>query len=221
MKWIFWIGGLLFPAWLFPLSPQAIPFPVAPDSSILKAMHSELRRSMDSLKISGQKVPHFISYVFFDLQEYRVEASMGSIEKSGADKMQRIDVDLRVGSYTRDQTMFDGGIVYGPSLRSPVPESNDTLLLRQAFWALTDARYKVALEKLSQKNGFFEGRQEKAPLPDWSKQKVLRQMEMDPILPPDTSMWISQMRKLSEFLGNVAWLTESRLAYQYYYITYY
>jgi hypothetical protein len=176
---------------------------------------------MDSLHLPGQPGPYFLSYLLWDMQGYRVEASLGSVEKAGPEPMRMVDVDLRVGSYARDQSLFEGGMVFGPRLRAPIPESNDTLLLRQALWALTDARYKVALEQLAQKKSFLDGRHGPKPLPDWSRQKVLRQFAVDSLVPPDTAAWAAQCRKLSAWAGKHSWLAESRVAYQYYYITFY
>jgi hypothetical protein len=195
--------------------------PQAPDSSLLAAMESELHRSMDSLKLRGRDGPYFLSYMLWDIQSYRVEASMGSLEKSAAEPLRFMDVDLRVGSYELDQSLYQGGVVFGPRLRAPIPESNDTLLLRQALWAQTDARYKVALEQLAQKKSFLTAHQDMDALPDWSRQKVLQQRDLDSIIPPDTAAWMTLCLKLSAALGENAWLSESRVACQYYYVTLY
>ncbi len=195
--------------------------PKAPDTTLLAAMRSELRRSVDSLRLKDHPGPYFLSYWLLDVQGYSVEASQGAIEKAAPQPLRFIDVDLRVGSYDRDQSLYEGGLVGGPRLRAPIPESDDTLLLRQAFWAETDARYKVALEQLAQKQSFLAAHQGRDALPDWSRQKVLQQRDIDSIEPPDTAAWIGLCRKLSASLAKNAWLAESRVAYQYYYITFY
>ncbi len=192
-----------------------------PDASIIPAMRSELNRSMDSLRLRGQSGPYFLSYLYWDIQGYRVEASQGSIEKAASDRLHATDVDLRVGSYEHDQSLYEGGIVFGPRLRAPLPDDNDTLLLRQTLWAQTDARYKVAVEQLAQKKSFLSSHHGMDALPDWSRQKVLQQQDVDSIVPPDTAAWISLCRNLSDVLRDNPWLAESRVAYQYYYVTLY
>lgn len=195
--------------------------PKSPDSTLLVAMHSELKRSMDSLRLKDNPGPYFLSYWLLDIQGYDVEASQGAIEKAAPTPLRFIDVDLRVGSYVHDQSLYEGGLVGGSGLRAPVPESDDTLLLRQAFWAETDARYKVALEQLAQKQSFLAAHHGMDALPDWSRQKVLQQRDIDSIQPPDTAAWIELCRKLSALLAKNTWMAESRVAYQYYYITFY
>ncbi len=204
------------------ISSAAFGFSIkVPDTTLITAMQSELHRSMDSLKLRGQAGPYFLAYTLWDVQSYRVEASQGSIEKAGDEPSRLIDVDLRVGSYDQDQSLYEGGIVFGSRLRAPVPLSDDTLLLRQAFWAQTDARYKVSLEKLAQKKSFLASHHGMDALPDWSRQKVLQQQSIDAIVPPDTAAWIELCRNLSGAAAQNTWLAESRVAFQYYYITLY
>ncbi len=195
--------------------------PNPPDTLQLQAMRSELHRSMDSLKLRKNAGPYFLSYLLWDLQGWRVQASMGSVEQAEAEPTRMLDVDLRLGSYDRDQSRFEGGVVFGPRLRAPVAESGDTLLLRQALWTMTDARYKVALEQLAQKKSFLSAHHGSVEPPDWSRQKVLQQREIDPIRAPDSAAWTSLCKHLSAWLGSHAWLAESRVAYQYYYVTFY
>ncbi len=195
--------------------------PERPDTLLLGAMRSELRRSMDSLQLKGEPRPYFMSYLLWDMQGYHVETSMGSVERDEPERTRMLDVDLRVGSYDQDQSQYAGGLVFGPQLQAPIPESDDTLLLRQALWTLTDARYKVAVEQLAQKKSFLANHHGLDVLPDWTRQKSLQQRDIDALTPPDTAAWINLCRRLSAEVGRHAWLAESRVAYQYYYVTFY
>jgi len=49
----------------------------------------------------------------------------------------------------------------------------------------------------------------------------VQQSSIDAIIPPDTAAWIGLCRKLSASLSENKWLAESRVAYQYYYVTLY
>lgn len=190
-------------------------------SPVLNAMASEMRRSMEGLRIKGRAKPYFLSYLLWDVESRQMEASLGSSEISDADRQQYVEVDLRVGGYDEDQTNFQGGIVFGPRLRAPLPQENDTNLLRQSLWAATDARFKVAVELLAQKRAFRANHHQKENLPDFSRQEVLRRIRRESRTPPDTAKAAALGKELSRYLAEHAWLLESRVAFQYYYTTFY
>jgi len=193
----------------------------ARDSGLIMAMGRELGRSVDSLKLPGLPGPYFISYLLWDMDGFETQASLGSVEKSGRDRQLMLDADLRVGDYRLDNSLYQGGFVFGPTLRSPLPRSGDTLLLRQAIWSLTDARYKVALEMLAQKKAFMSQTREREKLPDFSRQRVLRQIDRDKRFDPDTAAWSGLCRRLSARLIDYPHILESRVAFQHYYTSFY
>jgi TldD protein len=190
-------------------------------SPVLGAMAHELKRSMDSLRIKGRPRPYFLSYTVWDVESSHMQASLGACEMVDADREHMADVDLRVGDYRQDNTNFSGGIVFGPRLRLPLPQDNDTNLIRAALWAATDAKYKVAVENLAQKRAFLANHNRGDSLPDFSKQKVLSHYRAEPRTPPDTARLRSLGVSLSGWLGGFPWLLESRVGYQYYYTTFY
>jgi hypothetical protein len=190
-------------------------------SPILSAMTHELKRSMDSLRIKGRPRPYFISYLLWDVESTHMQASLGSCELVDEDHEHIADVDLRVGDYRQDNSNFSGGIVFGPRLRLPLPQDNDTNLIRAALWAATDAKYKVAIENLAQKKAFLANHNRGDSLPDFSRQKTLRHFHADTRTPPDTAKLRALGTDLSGWLGGFPWLLESRVAYQYYYTTFY
>lgn len=190
-------------------------------SAILKAMESELKRSMDSLRMRGGVAPYFLSYTLWDVESWRMQASLGDCDFAATEDQNFLEVDLRVGDYQRDNGNFQGGIVFGPRLRLPLPQDDDTNLVKQSLWAATDAKYKVALEQLAQKKAFLENQAAADSLPDNSRQKVLTQSIIEPRSPPDTAMATALGRELSRYLGRYGWLLESRVGYQYYYSTHY
>jgi hypothetical protein len=150
-----------------------------------------------------------------------MQASLGSCELVDEDHDHLADVDLRVGDYRQDNTDFQGGIVFGPRLRLPLPQDNDTNLIRASLWAAADAKYKVAVENLAQKKAFLANHNRSDSLPDFTRQKVLRHFRAEPRTPPDTAKLRSLGEALSGWLGGFPWLLESRVGYQYYYTTFY
>ncbi len=190
------------------------------NSAVLKAMGNELKRSVDSLRIGGI-APYFTSYLLWDLHSYQLQSSLGVTENAGYDNQKILDVDLRIGNYQLDNSNFQGGYVFGPRLRAPLPEGNDTNLIRQALWAMTDARYKVALEQYAQKKAYISGHNGYDTLLDFSPQKPQQNYYSEEPTVLDTASIRKLSDALSGHLRKTPWLAESRVAYQYYYTTFY
>jgi TldD protein len=201
--------------------PQDSAYKAMEASPVLKAMGHELKRSMDSLSIKGRPRPYFLSYLLWDVQSSQMQASLGSCEMTDEDRQHMVEADLRVGGFQQDNSNFQGGIVFGPRLRLPLPRDNDTTLLRLSLWAATDAKYKVAVELLAQKRAFMANHSGRDSLPDFSRQKVLQRYRTEPPSPPDTSKTKALGKELSRHLAGFPWLLESRVGFQYYYTTFY
>lgn len=198
-------------------------FPAPPDTALLAPLRAEIRRSLDSLSVAGRPEPYFLSAMMWDIQSWTATASEGVRESHGSERMRLLDVDVRVGNYDLDQSLFQGAMVFGPGLRAPVPETPEPLLLRQALWALIDARYKVGLETLAQKKAFLAGRHLRERLPDWTRGsgKPGTRIDLDSIRPPDTAAVLRALTAASLASEASPAALESRLGFQYYYTTFY
>jgi hypothetical protein len=176
---------------------------------------------MENLKLKGSPKPYFLSYLLWDVQSYHSQSSLGTREMSDLDRQHMLEVDMRVGDYHQDNTNFHGGIVFGPQLRLPLPQENDTTLLALSIWAATDARYKVAVEQIAQKKAFLTNHSINDTLPDFSRQQVLQKHYPFTSRLPDTAKAVALGKDLSRYLAGFPWLLESRVAYQYYFTTFY
>ena len=190
-------------------------------SPVIRTMARELHRSMDKLHLKTGPRPYFISYLMWDVKSYHMQASLGSCEISDQDREHLLDIDLRVGDYKRDNTNFQGGIVFGPHLRLPLPQENDTTLIALSLWAATDAKYKVAVEQIAQKQAFLINHIGLDTLPDFSRQQALGKVTGDAPSLPDTTKVKKLGKDLSLYLAGIPWLQESRVGYQYYFTTFY
>ena len=190
-------------------------------SPVIRTMTRELNRSVDKLHLKGSPKPYFISYLLWDVQSFHMQASLGTCEFAERDRQHFLDLDLRVGDYHQDNSNFQGGIVFGPHLRLPLPVNNDTTILALSLWAATDSRYKIAIEQIAQKKAFLANHNSQENLDDFSRQKVLKNIDGDTATPPDSALSVSLGKELSKYLGEFSWLGESRVGYQYYYTTFY
>ncbi len=92
-------------------SPRSLPSkkPTASDP-ILQAMHEELARSKDKLKMDNVPAPYYIEYRLSDVEEFDAEAAYGALREKQRVHSRILRVVVRVGDYKQDS-------FYGPGLR--------------------------------------------------------------------------------------------------------
>ncbi|MCY4557186.1 MAG: TldD/PmbA family protein [Chloroflexi bacterium] len=127
--------------------------PMAGQSIVLDAMKAELDRSMELL--GEQEVPpYFLSYEITEMHGVTVAGEFGALSSSNESRQRLLDLDLRVGDYSLDNTrpirddlfssVFRG---FGPT---SIPVDDDPDAIRSILWSETDKNYKSALEQLTQ-----------------------------------------------------------------------
>jgi len=121
-------------------------------SPVLGAMHDELERSMQKLKTQPVP-PYFLSYEITETHEFDVTGEFGKLTNSSEDRRRQLDIDLRVGDYTMDNTReIRGGQSANPFANYSyieVPIDDDPDAIRGVLWYHTDERYKRAQEQLT------------------------------------------------------------------------
>ena len=143
---------LLSGAALIAPAAKALP-PQPPDSQakrspLLAAMQGELDRSFKTLSAQDPKA-YFIGYTITDTQRAEVSGSNGALLSSSENRNRWLEVSVRTGDYTLDNTHKIGerqSQTGGPG--TPVPIDDDTEVLRRAIWLETDKQYRSAAEWL-------------------------------------------------------------------------
>ncbi|HEY6341102.1 MAG TPA: metallopeptidase TldD-related protein [Bryobacteraceae bacterium] len=113
-------------------------------------MKTELARSQEKLR-SQPVPPYFISYEITETHTVGISSAFGQLENSSENRRRQLDVDLRVGDYSLDNTReIRGGLPNLPQFgATPVPIDNDPDAIRAVLWYQTDQRYKRALEQFT------------------------------------------------------------------------
>ena len=120
-----------------------------PSSPVLAAMNAELARTQAKLK-SQPVPPYYLSYEITETHIIGVTGAFGKLQSSGEYRNRQLDVDLRVGDYTLDNTREVRGEMNYPQFSSTVvPIDNDPDAIRAMIWHQTDASYKRALDQLT------------------------------------------------------------------------
>src|SRR3981189_3580160 len=129
----------------------------AQEDVVFRAMHDEMRRSMQKLQLEALDKPYFISYRIVDDDSKEVAATLGSMLFSNESRMRLLTVNVRVGDYSLDNSNFASS-PFGGGSAAPIftgfmqlPLDDNYNELRRQIWLATDGAYKKALEDLSGK----------------------------------------------------------------------
>ena len=192
----------LAPALVFTLQPTAA-FAGPPDtpamakpSPLIAAMQIELERSFKVL--GGQEPPaYFMGYTITDTQRAEVSGSNGALLSSSETRNRWLQVSVRTGSYTLDNThkvgeqrMPSGGPGTG------IPVDNDSEVVRRAIWLETDSQYRTAAEALIKIRSSKEVKADTAEghAPDFSHEQPHKSIEPEVSFTLDRKPWEERVR---------------------------
>jgi len=126
--------------------------PAAKHAVMLDAMRAELDRSMREFK--KQPVPpYFLSFEVTEHATTHVTGSFGTLSGSSFDRRRALDIDVRVGDYTVDNTHIIRGTndffdrMPQGSVEMPIDDNPEAI--RALLWYHTDQRFKRAAERLA------------------------------------------------------------------------
>lgn len=132
---------------------------------VLSAMLAELDRSKQQLQLPGFEKPYFIEYHLDDLTDYEASAAWESLVREHEVRSRVVRVTVRVGDYKLDSSGERDA-----SLEITTVE-DDTIALRYALWAATDAAYKNALNSYTAKQAALKSVQTPPQADDFSREK--------------------------------------------------
>ena len=170
--------------------------PVGKPSPLLNAMQAELDRSF---KVYSAQDPaaYFIGYTITDTQRAEVSGSNGALLSSSEARNRWLQVSVRTGSYTLDNThkvgeqrMPSGGPGTGVSV------DNDEPIVRRAIWLETDGQYRTAAEALIKIRSSKEVKADTAEghAPDFSHEQPHQSIEPEVSFTLDRKPWEEKVR---------------------------
>ena len=165
--------------------------------SVLGVMQNELDRSAKEL--AQQPTPlYFLSYEITEEKSAFVRASFGTISASSNSERRLLDIDLRVGDYSLDNThpireRFGPGSRRFSQLEVPV---SDIDALRSILWYQTDRKYKEAIEQLTRVKATVQVKvEEEDRAADFSAESPEQALEDPHSLKFDRSAWEDKLKK--------------------------
>ncbi len=149
----------------------------AEEHPLLAIMQSELDLSLEKLVGPDGTRPYFMQYTVTDEKGVYVSATLGSVINNTVNHSRVLDVDVRCGDYTLDNThqIRGGGYFGGRGFRggrSSLPLNDDPLGTRHAIWLRTDQAFKSAVKRLAQVKANIKVKvEEEDPSDDFSREE--------------------------------------------------
>ncbi len=173
------------------------------DPTAVRAMKDELARAVDKLELPGLGKPYYLAYELWDAREAHATASFGALTSSGAEPRRFVDIDLRVGDYTLDNSNYADAFARRQSVTLNTEDDYDAT--RRALWLATDYTYKAAGETLDRKQAVMK-QEAKNPdeAPSFSKDAPAKSYDIAPITAPDVPRLEALATKLSAVFRNNA-----------------
>ena len=169
-------------------------------SPILDAMTSENQRSMAALK-NGPTPAYYLSYQVVEQRLVTLEAEGGAMVTDSDETDRNLDLDVRVGSPTLDNTRAlssdENGLNAPLTRRGLIPFSDDPGAIEHHLWLETDRRYREAVQALSyvQQDQATLSRRD-AP-PDFSADTAQVYIEKPAELTFDKAAWSERLKSCS------------------------
>ena len=169
---------------------------------VLTAMQQELDRSLGNLKKTPTP-PYFLSYQLTDNRAIQISASFGALTGSTDRTTRYLDLDLRVGDYSLDNThpMREAG-GFGDASdqfeRQRVPLDDNPDALRVALWHETERKYRSATQRLQKVKANVQVKVAAEDTSgDFSREGAEIYSEAIAPFSFDTAVWEQKLRKLS------------------------
>jgi predicted Zn-dependent protease len=172
---------------------------------VLKAMLTELDRSMSQLQLKEFAKPFFIEYRIEDVDSFETKAEFGATNAARHTHQRVASVTVRVGDYKNDSS---GGRGDGAVELAAV--ENDPIALRSALWAASDAAYKNALGDYARKQAELKQVQTAPLADDFSHEKAVVSLAEPQRLKVDEAAWTDRVARDSGLFRTDATVKESR-----------
>ena len=154
---------------------------------VVRAMHDEMRRSIQKLQLQKLDKPYFISYRIVDSESREISATLGSLLANSESRVRLLTVNIRVGDYSLDNSNFLslGAGVSGLAAQmfagiAGLPLDDDYNELRRQIWLATDGAYKKALEDIAGKRAALQNKNREDDIPDFSKVMPVSNTDLAP-----------------------------------------
>ena len=171
-----------------------------------KLLGDEIDYSMKNLVMPDGTKPYYLAYIVNDTRTVAINARLGALMNDVDSRNRQLDVDLRVGDYSLDNTHQIRGGGFEPDLAdllgaadSAISLTDDADAIRQALWLATDREFKSAAKRFGQVKTNIKTRvDEEDKSHDFSREKPSVYGEPEMTLNLDRKAWAERLRAVSK-----------------------
>lgn len=183
---------------------------------LLKAMKTELARSVKKLRRAEKNPMYFLGYEARDTRTADITAELGALSYTGERHYRNIDVDVRIGSRRLDNTHQikgrQGWYESGGGRITEITIDDDEDALRAAIWLRTDKAYKDAQTRFTKvKTNKAVTAEEEDKSDDFSVEKPLQHYQRVSPLKLDRARWEDRLRSLSAAFKSYPFIIDSNV----------
>ncbi|MCB9849778.1 MAG: TldD/PmbA family protein [Phycisphaerales bacterium] len=200
---------------MFVGAPRALAADAHP---LLGLLDEELHHQAEALKTPDGQTPYFIQYTITDQRTCNVSAELGALTNEGTQQRRSLDVDLRCGDYTLDNTrQIRGRGGYSSFDRSGrtalLPLDGDPLAIRQNIWLATDGAFKDAVKRLAQVKANLKVKvEEEDQSDDFSREEPVVDIRSLDNTTVDPKPYIERIRRYSQKFREYPLIYDSTVA---------
>src|ERR1700738_253811 len=199
-----WIHVLCVLSALCSVAPAVLAGPPdaqAKRSPVLAALQAEMERSFKALKAQDPPA-YFLGYTVTDTQRADVSGSNGALLTSTEGRNRWLEVSVRTGSYTLDNSHKVGERQQangGPG--TSVPVDDDAEVLRRAIWLETNKQYEASSQALIKIKTGKEVKVETAEgkAPDFSREEPHTYAGQQVSINVDRKPWEQKVRDYTRY----------------------
>lgn len=173
----------------------------ATPAPLMTYLADELTYSMEHLVNEDGTRPYYINYTVYDEQRGIVSATLGAITQNDVSRERNLNIDLRVGDYSLDNTRqlreagpsrpFGSGNI-------PLALDDEPHSIAHALWFHTDELFKSAARRLTQiKTNLKIKVEEEDKSDDFSREEAHVYYQAPARLEFDPDAWAVRLRKIS------------------------
>ncbi|PYI89323.1 MAG: peptidase U62 [Verrucomicrobia bacterium] len=185
----------------FPAQPSV----ARPPDTLIQVLREELEFSMRHLATEDKTRPYFLSFTVTDSASVSLVGNLGALFQNDDNRQRLLDVDVRVGDYSLDNTHQIRGGAEGRRFTgfaggaASVALENDATAVKHALWQATDRAFKAAVERFQRVQTDLKTTvEEESKAHDFSREEPSTYSEADAALSLDREKWAGRIREVSQ-----------------------
>ncbi len=191
-----------------------------PDQNrLLEILNEELTYSIENLESEDGLKPYFLSYSLTDQSSWSVRAELGALYGEQKNHRRALDVDLRVGDYSLDNTrqLRGSGRSRGAgrplTVSSLISTDENGPAIKHTLWLTTDQAFRAAIENykriLTNQKTQVE---EESEVDDFSHEQPHAHSGELVKIAIDPKLWAERVRRVSRLARNHALIYDSSVS---------